>query len=881
MQSAIGVTRTAAYVGQCALIAAVYFVAARLSLALAIPPGYATAVWPPSGIALAATLLLGWRVWPGVWIGAALANVGVESSLLSAILIASGNTLEALAGAALIGRYIAKPGRFGRGDEVLAFIACCALSAAIAATVALVPLASGHSLTWSEALRNWWTWWQGDVGGMIIVAPLILSWSMRSAAPWPLHKKLELAGFGALLLAAAAVISSDDATHFAPFSLTFLALPFIIWAAFRFGQREVSTAIAVVCGIAIWYVLERPELFSSIPLNELLLMLLTFISMVVTTGLLLATVVDERRRATDELRTKHDELFHKQAAAAYQDPLTGLASGAFFRERLAGLLEAAGESGRKVAVAMVDIERFKAINDTFGRQAGDELLKQFALRLSLETIGDGVVARIAGDHFAIAVAGVESAKAAKLPEERLARWCAAPYAVGGRELRIAARMGLALFPDDGIDQSTLFMHAESAVKRAKATGERYLFYTPEMSQRAAERLSLESKLRQGIDRQELVLHYQPKVSLATGEIVGVEALLRWDSPELGLVPPLEFVPLLEESGLILDVGPWVLRRAVLDYTAWVARGLSVPRIAVNVSSIQLRQRSFVDLVQQAIGPAAGTNVIDLEITESCVMEDIEANIDKLRKLRALGIGIAIDDFGTGYSSLGYLAKLPVDTLKIDRSFIITMLQNMDTMTLVSTIISLARALKLKVVAEGVDAEDQAKVLRLLRCDEMQGYLHSKPLPGAQLVELLHKAARSAQATGRHVEAARRPRILVVDDDESMRELVRLHLGNAGYDVVLAENAIVAGHLALRSPPDLIIADVEMPHMDGYQFVQALKADPAVSAIPVIFLTVRADAESRVRQLGAAGYLAKPLRADRLLAAVAEHIRVAAPTHGLQ
>jgi diguanylate cyclase (GGDEF)-like protein len=860
------------------LLAAAYFVAARLSLALAIPPGYATAVWPPSGIALAATLLLGNRIWPGIWIGAALANVTVESAFLSAIVIASGNTLEALTGGALIRRYIAKPAHFERGEEVVTFIVLCALSAAIAATVALVPLTSGHSLSWAETFRNWWTWWQGDVSGMIIVTPLILSWSVRNTLPWPPQKKLELACFGALLLAAAVAISSDEATHLAPFSLTFLALPFIIWAAFRFGHREVTTAIAVVCGIAVWYTLERPGLFASVRLNELLLTLLIFISMVVTTGLVLATVVDERRRTTSELRKKHDELLQKQTVEVDHDPLTGLANGALFRERLTQLLKVTGERGRKVVVVMMDIERFKTINDTFGRQAGDELLKQVALRVSLDATDSSVVARISDDHFAIAVPDLESANAvAKVPQERLARWFAAPYSVGERELRIAARMGLALFPDDGIDQNTLFMHAESALKKAKATGERYLFYTHEMSHRAAEKLSLENKLRQAIDRQELVLHYQPKVNLTSGGVVGVEALLRWRSPDLGLVPPLEFIPLLEETGLILEVGSWALRRAVLDHSAWTAQGISVPRIAVNVSSMQLRQRDFVDLVQAAIGPAAGANVIDLEITESCIMEDIEANIDKLRKLRSWGIGIAIDDFGTGYSSLGYLAKLPVDTLKIDRSFIITMLQNVDIMTLVSTIISLARALKLKVVAEGVDSEDQAKALRLLRCDEMQGYLYSKPLPGEKLIELLRKVTKGPQAMGQSTEAVRRPNILVVDDDESMRELVRLHLSNAGYDVVLAENAIVAGHLVLRSPPDLIIADVEMPYMDGFQFVQGLKADPAVSGIPVIFLTARADGESRGRQLGAAGYLTKPLLADRLLAMVSTHLPGRRPT----
>ena len=837
---------------------------------LAIPPGYATAVWPPSGIALGAAVLFGSRIWPGIWLGAALANVGVESSLVSAIVIASGNTLEGLVGGALIGRYIAKPGHFERGEEVLTFIVLCAVSATIAATVALLPLASTHSLSLSEGMRNWWTWWQGDVSGMIIVTPLILTW-VRSAAVSPWQRKLELACFAALLVASAVVIANDEATHFAPFALTFLALPFIIWAAFRFGQREVTTAIAAVCSMAVWYTLARPQLFESLPLNELLLMLLTFISMVVTTGLVLATVVDEQRRTTDELRKKHDALLQARTVELHHDPLTGLAKGALFAERLREVLGLTRASGKKVAVAITDLERFKAVNEAFGRQAGDELLKQFALRLSFDASDDGLVARLNDDHFAIAMPGIETASAAtKLAQERLTRWSSAPYSVGGQELRISARIGLALFPDDGLEESRLLLHAESALKKAKSTGERYLFYTGDMSHRTAEKLSLENKLRQAVDREEFVLHYQPKISLVTQEVVGVEALLRWRRPDGGLVPPLEFIPLLEETGLILDVGAWALRTAVRDHAAWTANGISVPRIAVNVSSRQLRQKNFVDLVQSAIGSKAGLNVIDVEITESRIMEDVDANIDKLRKLRSWGIGIAIDDFGTGYSSLAYLAKLPVDTLKIDRSFIVTMLQNVDTMTLVSTIISLARALKLKVVAEGVDSAEQAKVLRLIRCDEMQGYLYSKPLPGDDLVQLLRRVTKRPQAIGME-QPVRRAKILVVDDDESMRELVRLHLSNAGYDVVLAEDAIVAGHLVLRSPPDLIIADVEMPYMDGFQFVNALKADAAVSGIPVIFLTVKADAENQSRALGAAGYLTKPLRVDRLLATVATQL----------
>ncbi|HEU5177760.1 MAG TPA: EAL domain-containing protein [Burkholderiales bacterium] len=734
MQAPSALIREIPYAVQLCLVAIVYFIAAKLSLALAIPPGYATPVWPPSGLALAAALLLGSRIWPGIWIGAALANITVEASFLSAALIASGNTLEALAAGALIRRYVGDPGAFRRGEDVIKFILLCGLSACIAATVAALALAGGHTL---DGFRNWWTWWQGDAAGMIIVAPLVLSWCVRDDAAWARQKKLEAACFGLLLALTVYAISSDAASHFAPFSLTFVSLPFILWAGLRFGQREVASAIAVVCAVAVWYTLERRELFASVPLNELLLMLLTFISMVVATGLVLAVVVSERSRVTEELRRKHERAAWQVQKHTQCDSLTGLPNGVLFLERLAQLLQAPGRSG-KVVVAVLDIDRFKNINDSHGRRVGDALLTQIAARLSGEPDG-GVVARISGACFAVAIPGleIESRTVAALADEKLARWFGTPYRVGENELGLSVRMGLALFPDHGGGADALFMHAESALQRAKSAGDRYLLYTPTMSERvAAERLSLETQLRQAIERDQFVLHYQPKVDLDTRQVVGFEALIRWRSPELGLVSPLEFIPLLEETGMILEVGSWALRRAVLDQRLWAAEGVRVPRIAVNVSPIQLRQPDFVERVREAVGPASGPCMIDLEITESHIMADIESTIDKLTRIRALGIGIAIDDFGTGYSSLAYLARLPVKTLKIDRAFIVRMLDDEEAMALVQTIISLARSLKLTTVAEGVETEEQADLLELLRCDEVQGYFFSPPKPREQLTELL-------------------------------------------------------------------------------------------------------------------------------------------------
>jgi diguanylate cyclase (GGDEF)-like protein len=437
----------------------------------------------------------------------------------------------------------------------------------------------------------------------------------------------------------------------------------------------------------------------------------------------------------------HIEKEEKLNYLAYYDSLTGLANRSLFYERLVQYVSTAQNERSRLAVAVVDIDRFKIINDSLGRQAGDELLKQIAERVKSH-VGPIRMARISADRFAIARSGVSSeSEVARLVEQWLAECFGPPYVVSGTELRVSAKAGIALFPNDGADADALFQNAEAALKKAKATGERYLFHTQEMTERIGEKLALENKLRQALEKEEFVLHYQPKVDTATRRIDSVEALIRWQSPELGLVPPMQFIPLLEETGLILEVGAWALRRAVVDHRTWTERGLFAPRVSVNVSAVQLRKRDFVATVEKAIKLGSVPPGIDLEITESLVMEDIGANVQKLEALRLLGLSIAVDDFGTGYSSLGYLAKLPVQTLKIDRSFIITMLKDSHTMTLVSTIISLAHSLNLKVVAEGVDAEEQAKVLKRLGCDQMQGYLFSKPIPGDQLEKLLARESR--------------------------------------------------------------------------------------------------------------------------------------------
>ncbi len=435
----------------------------------------------------------------------------------------------------------------------------------------------------------------------------------------------------------------------------------------------------------------------------------------------------------------HIEKEERLNYLAYYDITTGLPNRALFHDRLNQHLLAASENNSTVALLGVDLEQFRVINDTLGRQAGDALLKQVAERLCGAGLDANHMAHTGAGCFAVVLDNLQKeADVVHILESRINDSLRRPFVVEGTELRISAKAGIALFPADGADADSLLRNAAAALEKAKLSGHKYLFYTPEINARVAENLSLENKLRQAVEKEQFVLHYQPKVEVEKRAIVGVEALIRWQSPELGLVPPLRFIPLLEETGMILEVGAWALRRAVLDHRHWMEMGLAAPRIAVNVSMIQLRQREFIDVLRAVIGEDGRASGIDLEITESLIMDNVQDNITKLQTIRDMGVAIAIDDFGTGYSSLAYLAKLPVQTLKIDRAFIITMLKDPNAMLLVQTMISLAHSLGLKVVAEGVDEEEQAKMLRLMKCDEMQGYLFSKPVPAEQIERFLRE-----------------------------------------------------------------------------------------------------------------------------------------------
>ena len=423
------------------------------------------------------------------------------------------------------------------------------------------------------------------------------------------------------------------------------------------------------------------------------------------------------------------------------DALTGLPNRSLLEDRLRQAAAQSSRNGRQTAVLFVDLDRFKPINDTLGHQAGDHVLRETGKRMSGCVRAGDTIARISGDEFVVVLADLAHPDDAGTVAQKILEAVARPFDFDGVEAFVTASIGISIHPGDGADTEQVMRNADVAMYKAKQTARNcYRFFTARMNERAVAKMQMNAELRRAAERREFVLHYQPKMDLRSGALTGVEALLRWNHPQRGLVPPAEFVPALEGSGLILPVGEWVLEEACAQVRRWHQAGLKPVPIAVNLSVKQFRRPDLDALIQRVIG-AAGIppGMIELEITESGIADDPEDAVRQMKNLREAGLSISIDDFGTGYSSLAYLSHMPLSALKIDRSFTRRMLEDPTTMTLVQTMISLAHSLRLNVIAEGVETEPQARMLRLLRCDQMQGYLVGPPLPADELAGRLGQA----------------------------------------------------------------------------------------------------------------------------------------------
>jgi diguanylate cyclase (GGDEF)-like protein len=441
----------------------------------------------------------------------------------------------------------------------------------------------------------------------------------------------------------------------------------------------------------------------------------------------------------------------KQAAETmwqqvYHDPLTGLPNRMLFEDRLTLEMAHARRDKQGLAVMFLDLDHFKLINDTLGHSVGDQLLQDVAHRLRDALRGTDTVARMGGDEFALLLTRVTHAENVARVAQKIFHVLKPPFNFGGHDFHITPSIGITLYPNDGEDTQTLLKNADTALYRAKEQGRNvYQFYTPAMNSKTLERLALENNLRRALERKEFVVYYQPRVKISTKRIIGMEALVRWQHPELGLISPVKFIPLAEETGLIIPLGEWVLRTACEQTKAWQEAGFPPLRVGVNLSARQFQQPNLVERVAQVLKETGlHPHYLELEITESAAMQNAEYTLPVLYYLKEMGIHISIDDFGTGYSSLSYLKKFPFHTLKLDQSFIRDLTTDPNDAMIAKVVITLAHGLKLEVVAEGVETQEQLDFLKQLQGDEVQGYLFSKPLPAEEFEELLRQEMERRQ-----------------------------------------------------------------------------------------------------------------------------------------
>ena len=587
----------------------------------------------------------------------------------------------------------------------------------------------------------------------------------------------------------------------------------------------------------------------------------------------------------------------------YYDALTDLPNRSMLLDQLSDCLSRAQRTGKSGALLHIDLDRFNKFNDSFGLEAGDRLLRTIARRLiGCLREGDEVcrvelhdehsmVLRLGGDEFVIVLPSLHARDNATTVAERVLETVSEPISWGLNEVIVTPSIGILIFPEQADDIEMLLRNVALATARAKQLGRnRYEMYSSQSETHLATETSLESELHQAIERDELEMYLQPKVDVATGRVKGAEALLRWQHPLRGLIGPDVFIPLAEETGLIVPFGNWILRTACEQLARWGEAGWDGLTISVNVASLQLKGGNLLDEVGSILS-ATGVDPsrLTLELTESAIFENAEANIKILSMIRSLGVRLSLDDFGTGFSSLSYLQQLPIHELKIDRSFIMTIESEMDEAPVVAAIIAMAWRLGLQIVVEGIENEAQLNYIERHQCDTYQGFLFAKPMPQNEFFKklrpedllpvsggnMLAGSAATVPHVGRGAAAASGGRLLVIDDDPSIGRLVTTLLEEDGILVMTAHTGSVGLALARERRFDLVLLDIGLPDADGFSLCRQLCADAATQDVPVIFLTARETAGDEARGLGegAIDFIRKPVQPDILRVRVRNHLEL--------
>jgi len=572
---------------------------------------------------------------------------------------------------------------------------------------------------------------------------------------------------------------------------------------------------------------------------------------------------------------------HNESALAFQashDSVTGLATPALLRDRFQQAIACADRNDRPAWVVFVDIDHFKLVNDILNRQAGDQVLRSVSERLLSAVRESDTVARIGGDEIVLLLPEGTTDVLTETALHRIMDAVAQAVTVDEQAFSLTCSVGIAIYPGDGSDVDTLIKHAGIAMSRAKEMGShRFQFYSPAMNQRTVERARIAADLRNGLERGEFVLHYQPQVDLGTGHIVGMEALIRWQHPELGMLAPARFIGRAEEMDLIGPIGAWVLRTACRQNKVWQDAGLGNLRVAVNLSARQFYQQDLarsITLVLEESGLLPFN--LEIELTESLVMTDVEHAVSILNSLKAIGVHISVDDFGTGYSSLSYLKRFPIDILKIDQSFVRDITVDPDDAMIVTSIISLAHSLRLQVIAEGVETAAQLSYLRRHGCDLMQGFYFSPPVPASEFEQMLRRhACLPAAPDG---SAVRQQTLLIIDDEANVTAALHRLLRKENYTIVVAPTATAGFEALALYDVQVILCDQRMPSMTGIEFFSKTK-DLYPNTIRIILTGfTELDAVIGAINRGAAHrFFSKPWEDDELRS----HIRDAFRQYWLQ
>ena len=706
-----------------ALTALAYALAGWLSLKLAAyVAGVVAAVWLAAGVGAVVSLRFGAA---GV-AGAALGSFAINSQVLppdAAFRFALGAAVEAW----IIGylpRYL-QP--FSATLDYVSSVAKFALVAAplgcaLSALTGMLSLYFFAELPAGTVLRGLWVWWLGDLLGVYLIAPLLLT-----AARWdllPTNRGARLEGLALMLgMLALTLAMMEYVEPLRPAEIVlFVMMPAVLWAALRFSVTGASLAIflsaLIVLGVAV---VSYGGLAGAASPRDVFALQVSMMTMALG-GLFVSAALAERRYS--EMRL--DML-------ANHDPLTGLPNRSYFQDFLGHALARAQREKSQVSLLFIDLDRFKHINDSQGHEVGDQVLRIVANRLDEQLRADDFVARLGGDEFAVILTHAPASRTASRVAHKLLQALAEPFRLAQRRYAIGASIGISVYPDDGLDANTLLRQADLAMYQAKHRRSGFEYFSDELNTVAQQLQTLESGLRQALERDELALLYQPKVDLASGRVVGLEALIRW-LPGTGVsVGSEQLIAVAEETGLIVPLGRWAVRAACEQWIAWRDAGCDPPPVAVNLSPRQFSDAHLIDdidaiLKETGMDPAH----LQMEVTESAAMDNPVRSFGMLEALRQRGLHVYIDDFGTGYSNLGQLKRMPIDALKIDRSFVSDVLTDSDDAEIVNAIIRLAHALKLRVVAEGVELADQVAFLRQNGCDEIQGYVVAKPLPPDQV-----------------------------------------------------------------------------------------------------------------------------------------------------